>query len=369
MSDATLKTTPLLGLHQELGAKIVPFAGYSMPVQFPAGIKTEHLHTRSKAGLFDVSHMGQLYLQGDGIAQALEQLVPADALGLARGRQRYALFTNEQGGIRDDLMIARTESDWILVVNAACKDADEAYLRQRLPPGIRVTRRDDLSLLAIQGPRAAAALSQLNPSVLEMKFMDVRTLELIGATCVVSRSGYTGEDGFEISVPNAHAEELARELLATPEVEPIGLGARDSLRLEAGLPLYGHDLNTEWSPVESNLSWSIGKERRPGGARAGGYPGAETVERHLKDGAPRKRVGLLPRGKAPIREGADVVGDGDDVIGKVTSGGFGPSLGGPLAMAVIDTQKASESLGCLVRGRRLDVDIQPMPFVPNQYRR
>lgn len=369
MSDATLKTTALLGLHQELGAKIVPFAGYSMPVQFPSGIKTEHLHTRSKAGMFDVSHMGQLYLEGDGIAQALEQLVPADVEGLAQGRQRYALLTNEQGGIRDDLMIARTESNWILVVNAACKDADEAYLRQRLPSGITVNRRDDLSLLAIQGPQAADVLSQLNPSVAQMKFMDVRSVELMGATCVVSRSGYTGEDGFEISVPNAHAEALARKLLAAPEVEPIGLGARDSLRLEAGLPLYGHDLNTDWSPVESNLAWSIGKARRPGGVRAGGYPGAETVEQHLNGGASRKRVGLLPHGKAPIREGADVVGDDDEVIGQVTSGGFGPSLGGPLAMAVIDTKRASESLGCLVRGRRLDVDIKPMPFVPHQYRR
>ncbi len=374
MSD--LLKTPLHDLHLELGAKMVPFAGYDLPVQYPLGVMKEHLHTRTKAGLFDVSHMGQVIVKGSdyaSAANALEQLIPVDILGLDENRQRYGFFTNETGGIMDDLMLANRDDHVFVVVNAACKAADIAHMKSHLEPDVTVTEITDRALLALQGPAAAAVLSSLNPAAATMAFMDVTTLTLNGVECWVSRSGYTGEDGYEISVPNENATDLARALLALPDVEPIGLGARDSLRLEAGLCLYGHDIDTGTTPVQAALTWAIQKVRRAGGDRAGGFPGADAIFSELAEGVARKRVGLLPDGRAPMREGVPLFADTDSdaQIGMITSGGFGPTVGGPVAMGYVATANATPGATVYgeLRGKRLPLTVTKMPFKPANFKR
>ncbi|HNO62267.1 MAG TPA: glycine cleavage system aminomethyltransferase GcvT [Plasticicumulans sp.] len=369
--ETGLARTPLHDLHLELGARMVPFAGYSMPVQYPAGVLKEHQHTRSAAGLFDVSHMGQVRLDGAQAAAALETLVPVDVLGLPAGRQRYAVFTNDAGGILDDLMIVNAGDHLFLVVNAACKAQDLAHLRARLEPAVTVTELADRALLALQGPAAAEVFLRLAPAAAGMKFMDFRTLEVAGIPCFASRSGYTGEDGFEISVPAARAVELARALLAEPEVAPIGLGARDSLRLEAGLCLYGHELDPTTTPIEAAIGWAIQKVRRTGGARAGGFPGADTILAQFDAGTARLRVGLAGSTRAPVREGAPLLDAGGREVGCVTSGSFGPSAGQPVAMAYVETASAAPGteLSALVRGRPVPMTVTTMPFVPQRYHR
>ncbi len=338
MSQELLQT-PLHALHVEEGAKMVPFAGYDMPVQYKLGVKKEHLHTRDAAGLFDVSHMGQLRLRGNGAAAFLESLVPVDIVGLAQGNQRYAFFTNEQGGIIDDLMVANMGDHLFVVVNAACKDQDIAHIQKHLPEDVALEVIDDRALLALQGPKAVDVLKRFNAEVAEMVFMDVKTLNILGVECVVSRSGYTGEDGYEISVPSTHAAELAIKLTAENEVEWIGLGARDSLRLECGLCLYGHDLDTTTTPVEASLLWGIQKVRRKGGEREGGFPGADIILSQIetKDVA-RKRVGLVGQTKAPVREGAELFDADGNKVGVVTSGTAGPNAGKPVSMAYVTTE-------------------------------
>ncbi len=374
MSD--LISLPLDALHRELGGKMVPFAGYDMPVQYPAGVMKEHLHTRAHAGLFDVSHMGQVILRAadfETAALALEKLVPVNVAGLAENRQRYGFFTNEAGGILDDLMFANRGDHIFMVVNAACKDADIAHLRAGLPSDVTLEVIADRALLALQGPEAEAVLAALNPAVAEMKFMDVATVELAGAECWVSRSGYTGEDGYEISVPVAAAEALARALLADDRVMPIGLGARDSLRLEGGLCLYGHDIDTTTSPVEAGLNWAIQKVRRSGGAREGGFPGADHILSELHNGAERARVGLKPQGRAPMREGVELFAgeEKETPIGTITSGGFGPSVEGPVAMGYVPIDLAAPGTVIYgeVRGKRLPVEVVSLPFVPARFKR
>ena len=372
-----LKRTPLHDLHLALGAKMVPFAGYDMPVQYKLGVMKEHLHTRAAAGLFDVSHMGQVILRGDdpkAVALALETLVPVSVAGLAEGRQRYGLFTNEQGGIEDDLMIANRGDHLFLVVNAACKEADVARLRAGLEPkGVSVDYIEDRALLALQGPGAEAALAALNPAVAEMRFMDVATVELAGVEAWVSRSGYTGEDGYEISVPEGAAVALAEALLAQDTVEPIGLGARDSLRLEAGLCLYGHDIDTTTTPAAANLLWAIQKVRRADGDRAGGFPGADIILPEIASGAPSVRVGLKPEGRAPMREGIDLYESetGGEPVGRITSGGFGPTVGGPVAMGYVPAEQATPGTRLYgeVRGKRLPVEVVTLPHVKQSYKR
>jgi aminomethyltransferase len=376
--ETSLKRTPLHALHVAGGGKMVPFAGYDMPVQYAAGVLREHLHTREAAGLFDVSHMGQIALHPksgkiEDAALALERLVPQDILSVAPGRQRYAQFTNKDGGILDDLMVANFGSHLFLVVNAACKAEDEAHLRAGLSDDCRIEPLPDRALIALQGPKAESALAKLCANAPAMRFMDAGPRIVDGIACFVSRSGYTGEDGFEISVPAEHAEALARTLLGNKDVLPIGLGARDSLRLEAGLCLYGHDIDTTTTPVEGALEWSIQKSRRTGGARAGGFPGAAKILSQLENGARRRRVGLRPEGRAPVREGAPLFADAasSEQIGAVTSGGFGPSLNAPVAMGYLPSSLAAS--GGLVfaelRGQRLPLLTVPMPFVPNTYKR
>ncbi|WP_339760678.1 glycine cleavage system aminomethyltransferase GcvT [uncultured Sulfitobacter sp.] len=374
MSD--LHQTPLYDLHLELGGKMVPFAGYSMPVQYPMGVMKEHLHTRSDAGLFDVSHMGQVILSGaswDAVATAFERLVPMDVLGLADGRQRYGLFTNDAGGIEDDLMFARRGDDLFVVVNAACKGADIARMKAALEPDVTVAPISDRALIALQGPTAAAAVASLDPAAADMRFMDFGTLNLDGIEVWASRSGYTGEDGFEISVADADAETLARRLLALEGVEAIGLGARDSLRLEAGLCLYGNDIDAHTNPVEGSLTWAIQKVRRKDGDREGGYPGADAVQKAFEDGVARKRVGLAPEGRAPMREGTQLYDaeTGGRLVGSVTSGSFGPTVGGPVAMGYVGSEYASvdTALWGEVRGKRLPVRVAKLPFVAANFKR
>jgi aminomethyltransferase len=369
--DSDLKRTPLYDLHVELGGRMVPFAGYEMPVQYPAGILKEHTHTRGAAGLFDVSHMGQVRLRGAGAAAAMERLVPVDVIDLAPGKQRYALFTNDAGGILDDLMITNAGDHLFVVVNAACKDQDIAHMRRHLGTAVEIEVLDGQGLMALQGPSASAVLARLNPAVAAMHFMTGEALELDGIACFVTRSGYTGEDGYEISVPEERAEGLARRLLAEAEVAPIGLGARDSLRLEAGLCLYGHDIDTATTPVEASLSWALSKARRADGARPGGYPGAETILKQLADGVGRRRVGLLPEGRAPVREGTELTDESGRGIGTVTSGGFGPTLGAPVAMGYVEIAlaKPGTALQALVRGKALPVQVAKMPFVAQRYYR
>ena len=370
-SSATLLTTPLHALHIELGAKMVPFGGYDMPVQYATGILAEHKHTRAAAGLFDVSHMGQVLLSGPGADTALETLVPVDIVDLAVGKQRYALFTNEQGGILDDLMVTRRANDLFLVVNAACKAQDIAHLQARIGHLCTVTPLPEQALLALQGPEAVTALARLNDGVRQLVFMTGGHFSLDGIECFVTRSGYTGEDGFEISLPAAQAEQLARALLAQPEVKPIGLGARDTLRLEAGLCLYGHDIDTTTTPVEGALTWAIQKVRRAGGARAGGYPGASIIDRQLAEGATRKRVGLISTERMPVREGAKVVDATGAEIGVVTSGSLGPSLNQPVALAYVATAHATvgTAVFALVRDKKVPMTVASTPFVPNRYHR
>src|SRR5579871_2053679 len=376
--QAELLRTPLYELHLARGGKMVPFAGYEMPVQFAAGVLKEHLHTRGSAGLFDVSHMGQIALRPksgrvEDAALALERLVPQDILSIARARQRYAQFTDKAGGILDDLMVANFGDHLFLVVNAACKQPDEAHLRAHLSDVCEVIALPDRALIALQGPKAVAALAKLAPDVADMKFMDAGPRRVMGLDCFVSRSGYTGEDGFEISVPAADAERLAKALLDDPDVMPIGLGARDSLRLEAGLCLYGNDIDTTTTPVEGALEWSLQKSRRSGGARAGGFPGAETIARQLADGALRRRVGLRTEGRAPVRGGAELFAseNSEEPIGTVTSGGFGPSVNAPVAMGYLPAEFAN--VGTLVfaevRGARLPLRVAAMPFTPHSYKR
>ena len=373
-----LKRLPLHDLHVGLGGKMVPFAGYEMPVQYPAGVMAEHLHTRAAAGLFDVSHMGQVVIRAPGgyaeAALALEALIPVDIAGLPEGRQRYGLFTDGSGGILDDLMLANRGDHVFLVVNAACKDADIAHLRTALEPqGIMVKEIADRALLALQGPAAEAVLAEHHPDIAAMRFMDVATLPLGGAECWVSRSGYTGEDGFEISVPVAGAADLARALLSDDRVAPIGLGARDSLRLEGGLCLYGHDIDTTTSPIEAGLGWAIQKVRRPGGARPGGFPGAERIFSELRDGPARVRVGLRPEGRAPMREGVPLFADetGGEVLGHITSGGFGPTLGAPVAMGYVPRALSAPGarLWGELRGKRQPLSVAALPFTPANFKR
>lgn len=370
-----LKRLGLHDLHVSLGGKMVPFAGYEMPVQYPAGVMKEHLHTRAAAGLFDVSHMGQVILRPKGdmadLVAGFESLMPVDVAGVPQGRQRYGLFTNENGGILDDLMFANRGDHLFVVVNAACKEADVAHMQAHLGAVAEVHHITDRALLALQGPLAEAALSQLVPSVVAMRFMDVAVFDTLFGPMWVSRSGYTGEDGFEISVPNAGAEALARALLATEGVEPIGLGARDSLRLEAGLCLYGHDIDTSTSPVEAGLTWAIQKTRRTGGAREGGFPGAERILRELAEGPERLRVGLRPDGRAPMREGTALFDPDGTPLGEVTSGGFGPSVEAPVAMGYVAASHAAPgtALEGEVRGKRLPVTVAPLPFHPTTYKR
>jgi aminomethyltransferase len=376
--QSPFKHTPLHALHAACGGKMVPFAGYDMPVQFASGVLREHLHTRCSAGLFDVSHMGQIVLRpksgkAEDAALALERLVPQDILAVTPGRQRYAQFTNAAGGILDDLMVANFGSHLFLVVNAACKALDEAHLRANLADACVIEPLADRALIALQGPKAESVLAKLCADAPAMRFMDAGPRRVNGIDCFVSRSGYTGEDGFEISVPAEQAETLAKALLENSEVLPIGLGARDSLRLEAGLCLYGHDIDTTTTPVEGALEWSIQKSRRSGGARAGGFPGADKILAQLENGAPRRRVGLRPAGRAPVREGAPGFADSasSEQIGAVTSGGFGPSINAPVAMGYLPSSQAVS--GGLVfaelRGQRLPLRVAPMPFVPNTYKR
>lgn len=371
-----LKHTPLFDLHADLGAKIVPFAGYAMPVQYPMGVMKEHLHCRAQAGLFDVSHMGQVILRGDSydaIARAFETLVPMDVLDLDQDKQRYGFFTNEAGGIEDDLMFANRGDHLFVVVNAACKDADIARMKAALEPDVTVEVVADRALIALQGPSAEAALSRLNPAVADMVFMDVATLDLLGVACWISRSGYTGEDGYEISVPNDAAEDLCRALLEMDEVEPIGLGARDSLRLEAGLCLYGNDIDSGTNPVEAALTWAMQKARRAGGAREGGFPGAAQIFSALAEGVAQKRVGLLPQGRAPMRAGTEIFASdtGGEPVGTVTSGGFGPTVNGPVAMGYVGSGYAAVGTELFgeVRGKRMPLTVAKLPLVPANFKR
>jgi aminomethyltransferase len=373
MSEVQLHKTPLHALHLELGARMVPFAGYDMPVQYPLGVLKEHQHTRAQAGLFDVSHMGQIRLSGSAAAQALETLVPVDIIDLPVGMQRYAMFTNDAGGILDDLMVANLGNDeLLLVVNAACKEQDLAHLRQHLEGQCEIQPLfTERALLALQGPAAATVLARLAPEVASMTFMQFRAVKLLGLDCYVSRSGYTGEDGYEISVPAEGAELLARRLLQEPEVQAIGLGARDSLRLEAGLCLYGHDMDSATTPLEASLLWAISKARRAGGERAGGFPGAEQIFAQQHQGVARKRVGLLPQERTPVREGAEIVDASGNVVGKVCSGGFGPTLGAPLAMGYVDLAHTAMDtpLSAVVRGKNVPLKVSKMPFIAPRYYR
>ncbi len=375
MSDSATLRTPLHGLHVELGARMGPFAGYDMPIQFASGILAEHLHTRSRAGLFDVSHMGQAELVGPDhatVAAALERLCPADFLGLAPGRQRYSQLLNAEGGIIDDLMVSRppgADGKLNLIVNAARKAVDFALIESSLPQSVRLTRRDDLALVALQGPAAVAVLERLAPAggLAAMSFMSARPVSFGRFSAFVSRSGYTGEDGFEISLPADDAEAFARRLLADPEAAPIGLGARDSLRLEAGLCLYGHELDETIDPIEAGLAWSIQKRRR----LEGGFPGAARVQAALAEGPTRMRVGLRPEGRAPAREGAEIVDASGAEIGRVTSGGFGASVGAPIAMGYVASSAAAPgtSVSRMVRGKPLAARVWPLPFHPHAYHR
>jgi len=372
-----LKRTPLHDEHLRLGAKMVPFAGYEMPVQYPLGVLKEHLWTREKAGLFDVSHMGIAYLTAaDGrhetAARALEALCPADFVNLARGQQRYSQLLARDGGILDDLMVSRPpepahEGTLCLVVNAACKDADYAHISRHLDKGVTLAPSSDLALVALQGPAAVAVLAAHDPRVAAMGFMSASSARIAGMEVGLTRSGYTGEDGFEIAIPLASAVDMWKALLADARVQPIGLGARDSLRLEAGLCLYGHDIDTTTSPIEAGLAWSIQKRRRVDG----GFPGAARIQSELRDGPKRSRVGLRPDGRAPAREGTEIRSKDGQVLGTVTSGGFGPTVNGPIAMGYVARSHAAAgtAVDLVVRGKPMPAAVAPMPFVPNRYAR
>ena len=373
-----LKYTPLYALHLEMGARMAPFAGYDMPIQYPLGVLKEHLHTRVAAGLFDVSHMGQIAVRPRSgrvadAAHALERIVSVDVLGLRPARQRYAFFTNDSGGIIDDLMIDRYGDHLVLIVNASRKDVDERHLRNSLSDVCTIDVLEDRALLALQGPAAEAVLTQLAPSSASMGFMDIRPVSIAGVSCLISRSGYTGEDGFEISAPRRDAEKLARTLLQDPAVMLIGLGARDSLRIEAGLCLYGSDIDESTTPVEAGLEWAIQKVRRLSGARAGNFPGADMVLEQIERGAPRYRVGLKPRQRTPVRAGVLLYADAStsQSVGTITSGTFGPSAAGPVAMGYVLSSLSAQKtlLFADVRGNRLPVEVTELPFVPHRYKR
>jgi aminomethyltransferase len=361
--------TPLYALHLELGARMVPFAGYSMPVQYPLGLMSEHLHTRQAAGLFDVSHMGQLRLTGPDAGAALESLVPMDVQDMAVGQQRYAFFTAPHGGLLDDLMITRRSNDWLLVVNAACKDADLLHLQTHIGHRCQIQSLPDLALLALQGPQAAAVIRRLGEAPTRLVFMTGCEATLAGIGCFVTRSGYTGEDGFEISVPAAQAEALARALLAEPEVRPVGLGARDTLRLEAGLCLYGHDIHGQTTPIEAALGWAIQKVRRAGGARAGGYPGADVIQAQFTSGPTNKRVGLIGLERVPVREGSVIFDAQGHKLGTVTSGSFAPTVNQSIAMAYLPMNHAiiGHEVFAQVRGKLYPMRVTTLSFVAPRY--
>ncbi|GMG87416.1 glycine cleavage system aminomethyltransferase GcvT [Biformimicrobium ophioploci] len=364
-----LLKTPLNRLHRELGAKLVPFAGYEMPVQYPAGVVREHLHTREAAGLFDVSHMGQIVISGTGVREALESLVPVDLGKLSDDQQTYAVFTNAEGGIEDDLIITRwSEEQYFLVVNGACKLQDLAHLQANLPD-FSIEYLDGRGLLALQGPAARGVMQQLAPEAAALTFMNGVRVSIDGVSCYVTCSGYTGEDGFEISVAAEDAEAIARKLLDFTEVEPIGLGARDTLRLEAGLCLYGHDMDQATTPVEAGLLWSISKPRRTGGEKQGGFPGAQKILAQITDGTQMKRVGFVVQGRAPVREGAELVNASGQPIGRVTSGGFSPTLNVPIAMGYveIDYIAPDTEVFALVRGKPRALKVARMPLVSQRY--
>lgn len=362
-----LLRTPLFSLHQRLGAKLVPFAGFEMPVQYPLGILKEHQHVREAAGLFDVSHMGQVVLKGEGVVAFLESLLPSDIQILKPMHQRYSVLPNERGGLYDDLMVANRGDDFYLVINAGCKDKDLAYIRSVLPENIELLELNDKALLALQGPKAAEVMAALNPATSDLKFMQTAFVELAGFSCYISRSGYTGEDGFEISVDAADAEQLTEALLNFEQVEMIGLGARDSLRLESGLCLYGNDLNEDISPIEAGLNWVVSKSRRTGGEREAGFPGSERILQELAEGTSKKRIGLKVEGKAPVRAGAEIVNADDEVVGVVCSGGPAPGLGYPIAMAYIDSAALEQTLFAKVRKKVIPVIQVKMPFIEQGY--
>nr|WP_096699622.1 glycine cleavage system aminomethyltransferase GcvT [Polaromonas sp. AER18D-145] len=374
-TDPVLLKTPLHALHLELGARMVPFAGYAMPVQYPAGLMAEHHHTRQAAGLFDVSHMGQLRLVGAGAAAALETLIPVDVIDLPAGKQRYGLLLNEDGGIIDDLMFFNRDylngGDIFVIVNGACKVGDIAHIEANIGTRCEVVPMPDMALLALQGPQAVTALSRLAPGVEKLVFMTGGRFTVAGCDCFLTRSGYTGEDGFEISVPAAQADTLARALLAQPEVKPIGLGARNSLRLEAGLCLYGNDIDTTTTPVEASLNWAIQKVRRTGGARAGGFPGADKVLAQLADPAAlgRKRVGLVALERIPVRDHTALQSLDGTPMGEVTSGLLGPTIDKPVAMGYVKLEFSAigTRVNAIVRGKPVPMEVSPMPFVPNRY--
>ena len=372
----SLRKTPLNGLHREFEAKLTEFAGYEMPVQYRLGILGEHQHTRKKAGLFDVSHMGQVILSGQSYeetALALEKVLPMDVLGLEIGRQRYGFLTTDEGGILDDLMFSNRGDHIFVVLNAACKDSDIKYLRSLLEPNISIKEIESRALIALQGPASEAVLGKYHPQIKNMKFMDVETLTIDGAECWISRSGYTGEDGFEISIPAEAAEPITRSILSNKNVEFIGLGARDSLRLEAGLCLYGHDIDQATTPVEASLTWAIQKARRSNGSRASGFIGSEIILKQLAGGTNKKRVGLLPQTRAPMREGVEIFATetSKEAIGKITSGGYGPTVGYPIAMGYINSEYANseDDLFGELRGKRVPVKVSNLPFVPLNFKR
>ena len=372
----SLRKTPLNALHREFGAKLTEFAGYEMPVQYRLGILGEHQHTRKKAGLFDVSHMGQVILSGQSYeetALSLEKVLPMDVLGLEIGRQRYGFLTNDDGGILDDLMFSNRGDHIFVVLNAACKDSDIKYLRSLLEPNISIKEIESRALIALQGPASEAVLGKYHPQIKNMKFMDVETLTIDGAECWISRSGYTGEDGFEISIPAEAAEPITRSILSNQNVEFIGLGARDSLRLEAGLCLYGHDIDQATTPVEASLTWAIQKARRSNGSRASGFIGSEIILKQLAGGTNKKRVGLLPQTRAPMREGVEIFATetSKEAIGKITSGGYGPTVGYPIAMGYINSEYANseDDLFGELRGKRVPVKVSNLPFVPLNFKR
>ncbi|HEU4459631.1 MAG TPA: glycine cleavage system aminomethyltransferase GcvT [Methylibium sp.] len=375
-AQPALLRTPLHDLHAELGARIVSFAGYAMPVSYTVGILAEHRHCRAQAALFDVSHMGQIALRGERVAAALESLIPIDVVGLRAGQQRYGFFTAPDGGLLDDLMLTRLApesplGDWLLIVNAARKAHDIAHLRRLEGPGCEITVLEDRALLALQGPKAGDVVARLAPATAALRFMQGGHHALAGIPTHLTRSGYTGEDGFEISVAASQAGALARELLKQPEVKAAGLGARDTLRLEAGLCLYGHDIDASTSPIEAALGWAIQKVRRAGGARAGGYPGAAVLDAQFAQGAARRRVGLRGLELAPVREGSELVDEAGAPIGRVTSGTIGPTAEAPIAMALVAAGHAAPDtvVHALVRGKRLPMRVSPLPFVAHRYLR
>ena len=366
-AETDLRTTPLDGLHRELGARMVPFAGWAMPVQYPMGILGEHRHCRAAAALFDVSHMGQVVIRGEEAAERFETLVPGNLKALGEGRARYTMLTNDEGGIIDDLIVTRTSDGLYVVVNAGRRDVDIPRIREALEPDCKVEELTDRALLALQGPAAVRVLERLAPAVADLAFMQSGTFDLSGVTCRVSRLGYTGEDGFEISVPADRATKLARTLLSAEEVEPAGLGARDSLRLEAGLCLYGHDIDETTTPIEADLAWAVGKRR----LAEGGFPGHAVIAEQVRSGAPRKLVGIRPEGRAPVREGSPIENDEGTEIGRVTSGGFGPTVGAPVAMGYVSTGEVAPgtSLQLRQRGKSMPAEIVSLPFVPHNYKR